>query len=151
MPLKDLSAVAFVGLINMSGPVFAQTNATGAQVVHQLNTDPSADQTLSWEEVRPAAEARFKQLDVDYDGTLSQQEAAKAGITSSEFDQANTTGTHTLSQQEYLDLVQARFKAANGDPNTDQTLSSQELDSAAGQKLVKLLDIKGSPAHEGTR
>jgi hypothetical protein len=92
--------------------------------------------------VKPAAEARFKQLDTDHDGTLSKQEAAKAGITSSEFDQANTKGTHTLSEQEYIGLVKNRFEAVNDNPNTDQTLSNRELNSAAGQKLLALLDIK---------
>jgi hypothetical protein len=143
MSLKYIPAIALAGLFGVSLPVMAQTNTTGTQAMHQLNTNPSADQTLSWREVRPAAEARFKQLDTDHDGTLSKQEAAKAGITSSEFDQANTKGTHTLSEQEYVGLVKNCFEAVNNNPNTDQTLSSRELNSASGHMLLTLLDMKG--------
>jgi hypothetical protein len=142
MSLKYIPAIALAGLLGASLPVLAQTNTTGTQAMHRLNTNPSADQTLSWREVKSAAEARFKQLDTDHDGTLSKQEAAKAGITSSEFDQANTKGTHTLSDQEYVGLVKNRFEAANKNPNADQTLSSRELNSTAGHKLLALLDMK---------
>jgi hypothetical protein len=143
MSLKFVPAIALVGLFGASLPVLAQTNTTGTQAEHQLNANPGVDHTLSWREVEPVAEARFKQLDADHDGTLSKQEAAKAGITLSEFEQANTKGTHTLSEQEYVGLVKNRFAAVNNNPNTDRTLSNRELNSAAGQKLLALLNIKG--------
>jgi EF hand len=85
----------------------------------------------------PAARARFQQLDTDHDGTLSQTEAAKGGITPEEFRQANTKGARTLSEQEYLGLVKMKFEAA--DRNHDRTLSSRELNSPAGQSLINLL------------
>ena len=43
----------------------------------------------------------------------------------------------TLTKDEYLALVEARFKAA--DPDNDGKLDAKELNSPAGKDLVKLL------------
>jgi hypothetical protein len=43
----------------------------------------------------------------------------------------------TLDQKEYLAVVNARFKAA--DPDNDGTVDLKELDSPAGQALLKLI------------
>jgi hypothetical protein len=127
MARKFLTVLAALGLIGAAAPAVAQTNSgAGALLLHQLNRNPQADNTLSWREVVPAARARFRQLDTDHDGTLS-HEAAKGGITPDEFRQANTKGTRTVSEQEYLGLVKMKFEAAGR--NHDQTLSSRELNS----------------------
>lgn len=142
MSPKILPTLLVIGFAGMSVPAIAQmNNNSGTQVVHQLNASHDKDNTLNWNEIAPAAEARFKLLDTDHDGTLSEEEASKAGITAQEFKQASAGSGQTLNQQDYLNLVKARFKAANTD--NDQTLTSQELDSQAGQKLVSLLSIKG--------
>lgn len=142
MVSKFFAALAAISLLGVSAPAWAQTNSgSGEQTVQQLNRNPQADSTLSWKEIVPAAQARFQQLDTNHDGTLSKQEAAKAGITSAEFQQANTKGHHTLSQQEYLAFVKTKFEAAN--PNQDQTLSSRELNTPAGQSLRNLLATSG--------
>jgi hypothetical protein len=132
MARKFLTVLAALGLVGAAAPAAAQTNSgAGALLLHQLNRNPQA------REVVPAARARFRQLDTDHDGTLSQNEAAKGGITPDEFRQANTKGTRTLGEQEYLGLVKMKFEAA--DRNHDQTLSSPELSSPSGQSLIKLL------------
>jgi hypothetical protein len=43
----------------------------------------------------------------------------------------------TLTKDEYLSLVAARFKAA--DPDNDGTIDAKEISSPAGQALVRLL------------
>ncbi|MGA6965372.1 MAG: EF-hand domain-containing protein, partial [Xanthobacteraceae bacterium] len=43
----------------------------------------------------------------------------------------------TLSKDEYLKVVESRFKAA--DPDNDGTLDEKELRSRAGQGLLRLL------------
>jgi hypothetical protein len=43
----------------------------------------------------------------------------------------------TLSKDEYLKVVENRFKAA--DPDNDGTLDEKELRSRAGQALLRLL------------
>jgi hypothetical protein len=43
----------------------------------------------------------------------------------------------TLTKDEYLALVEQRFKAA--DPDNDGTLDAKELNSPAGRALLKLL------------
>jgi EF hand len=138
MARNFLTVLAALGLIGAAAPAVAQTNTgAGTLLLHQLNRNPQADNTLSWREVDPAARARFRQLDTDHDGTLSPNEAAKGGITPDEFRQAHTKGTRTLSEQEYLGLVKMKFEAA--DRNHDQTLSSRELNSPSSQSLIKLL------------
>ena len=138
MARRFLTVLAALGLIGAAAPAVAQTNSdAGTRLLQQLNRNPQSDKTLSWDEIVPAARARFQQLDTDHNGTLSQNEAAKGSITPDEFKQANTTGTRTLSEQEYLGLVKMKFDAA--DANHDQTLSRQELNSPAGRRLIHLL------------
>lgn len=138
MARKFFMLLAASSLIGVAAPAVAQTNS-GTLVLQQLNRNPQEEKTLSWDEIVPAARARFQQLEPDHEGTLSQEEAAKAGITPDEFRQANTKGTRTLSEQECLGLVKQKFEAA--DPDHDQTLSRQELDSPAGQSLINLLSL----------
>jgi EF hand len=48
-----------------------------------------------------------------------------------------TPNDGTLDKNEFLALVEKRFKAA--DPDNDGTIDAKELKSAAGRSLVRLL------------
>src|SRR6516162_7189231 len=75
-------------------------------------------------------------LDTDNDGTLTRREL-RARLSAKEFAAADTDKDGTLSKDEYLAVVEQRFKAA--DTDNDGTLTRQELRSKAGRQLLLLL------------
>jgi Ca2+-binding EF-hand superfamily protein len=58
-------------------------------------------------------------------------------LSAAEFASADPDKDGTLSKDEYLKVVENRFKAA--DPDNDGTLDEKELRSRAGQALLRLL------------
>jgi hypothetical protein len=83
-----------------------------------LAADPSAAQI----------NAAFSKADADHDGTVSQAEAMKFGITAEAFDKANTGKDKTLDKTEFLSAVKYQFDKA--DPNKDGTISRKEAATA---------------------
>jgi Ca2+-binding EF-hand superfamily protein len=128
--LIGASALMLSGIVAATVPAGAQTSAT----FQQWDTDH--DGTLDLTEVNAAASALFDKLDKDADGTLDKTEVGKR-LSSGSFDKADLDKDGTLSKDEYLALVEQRFKAADADH--DGTLSSAELKSAAGKALLHLL------------
>jgi len=92
--------------------------------------------TLSLAEVKSAAAARFDELNPDQDDTLDEREAAPV-LQGAAFRQADGNGDGKVSKAEYLAYVERTFLLAN--PDKDGTLDRAELDSQAGQALVRLL------------
>jgi long-subunit fatty acid transport protein len=110
-----------------------QTLAPNA-AMHAIDIDQ--DGTISLDEAKKAAEAKFTALDTDHDGTVDVKElmgtlGAKAVRT------ADKDKDHTLDKTEYLAVVEARFKRA--DTDHDGTLNLKELRTSTGQALLKLL------------
>jgi hypothetical protein len=99
--------------------------------------DTDKDGTLSWDEVRVAALAKFAAADKDHDFTLDAKEAATLGITKSMLKKADPDKDGTLSQDEYLAIVKQRFDSADRDH--DGTLSAKELASHRGKSLLRLV------------
>jgi len=108
--------------------------ATGAEVLKMLNRD--SDQTLEIAEVIDAATKLFAQINPDNDLTLERKET-EGRLTDADWKAVNKDNDNTLEMDEWLTIVRQRFNAA--DANKDGKLTVQELDSAAGQLLIKLI------------
>jgi EF hand len=67
---------------------------------------------------------------------LSKRELARR-LTQTELAAADSDHDGTLTKDEYLAIVEQRFSAA--DPDHDGTLDAKELNSKAGQALLRLL------------
>ena len=98
--------------------------------------DTDNDGTVDLAEAKKAASALFDKLDKDKDGTLDKAEL-KGRLSAKELAAADPDKDGTLTKDEYLAVVEQRFKAA--DPDNDGTLDAKELKSAAGRALVRLL------------
>jgi Ca2+-binding EF-hand superfamily protein len=87
----------------------------------------------------------FDKLDRDRDGTLGRREL-RGHLSATDFATADPDKDGTLSKDEYLKIVEDRFKAANRD--NDGTLDEKELRSRAGQSLHRFVAMIRAP---GTR
>ena len=116
----------------MAWPVMARPRASTP--VQMLDTDN--DGTVDLAEAKKAASALFDRLEGDHDGTLDKRELARR-LSPKELAAADPDHDGTLTKDEYLALVEQRFRAA--DPDHDGTLDAKELDSPAGRALLRLL------------
>ena len=98
--------------------------------------DVNKDGKLELAEVKSAAAARFDELNPDQDDKLDEREAAPV-LPGEAFRTADTDKDGTVSKAEYLAYVEQMFNAAN--PDKDGSLERAELDSKAGQALMKML------------
>jgi Ca2+-binding EF-hand superfamily protein len=113
-------------------PVLAKSGHAGA--IGMFDTDN--DGTIDLAEAKKAASSTFDRLDRDHDGTLDKRELARR-LTAKELAAADPDHDGTLTKDEYLAVVEQRFKAA--DPDQDGTLDAKELNTKAGQALLRLL------------
>jgi len=107
---------------------------SGADALKRLNHD--SDQTLELPEVLGASAKLFQELNKDNDLTLDKAETAGL-VTDAEWKEYNKDHDGTLELDEWLNVVRARFRAA--DTKKDGKLTAQELNSPAGQALLKLV------------
>jgi Ca2+-binding EF-hand superfamily protein len=126
--LLVLSAV----LIAASAPV--QARRSTASVFTAVDTDK--DGTVDEAEARQAAAALFDRLDTDKDGTLDTNEL-RGHLGKEELQANDPDNDGTLTKDEYLAVVEQRFKAA--DANHDGKLKIDEFASEPGALLVKLI------------
>jgi EF hand domain-containing protein len=115
----------------------AQTKPAGAKVdafMQQWDTDH--DGTLSADEVKKAADARFDALDGDHDNTLDRKEL-RGIVAGKDLTKADGDKDGTLDKAEYEAVAAERFKAA--DPDNDGTIDKKELNSRAGRTLLRML------------
>jgi EF hand len=124
--LLTLSIAAWAG---RSLPAWAASDP-----VRSLDTDN--DGTVDLAEAKKAASALFDKLDRDHDGTLDKRELA-GRLSAKEIAAADPDRDGTLTKDEYLAVIEQRFKAA--DPDKDGTLDAKELKSSAGKALLRLL------------
>ena len=113
-------------------PVLAQSRHSNW--IRMFDTDN--DGTVDLAEAKKAASALFDKLDREHDGTLDKRELARR-LTPKEFAAADPDHDGTLTKDEYLAAVEQRFTAA--DPDHDGTLDAKELNTKAGQALLRLL------------
>ena len=103
-------------------------------LIRQLDTDN--DGTVDLAEAKAAASATFDRLERDKDGTLDKHELSRR-LSAKELDAADPDHDGTLTKEEYLAVVEQRFRAA--DPDHDGTLDAKELKSGPGRALLRLL------------
>ncbi len=105
-----------------------------SSVMSRIDTDH--DGSISLDEAKNAAVAKFDALDTDKEGTLDASELtgilARKDLTKADKDKDNT-----LDKAEFLALVEKRFAAA--DKDKDGTLDAKELSTEQGRALVALL------------
>ncbi|HEX9472363.1 MAG TPA: calcium-binding protein [Bradyrhizobium sp.] len=126
--------LAFTTATLLAGAMPASAKSRHSSPVQMFDTDN--DGTVDLAEAKKAASALFDKLDRDHDGTLDQRELARR-LTPKELAAADPDHDGTLTKDEYLALVEQRFNAA--DPDHDGTLDAKELNSKAGQALLRLL------------
>jgi Ca2+-binding EF-hand superfamily protein len=142
MSLKSWLGIAALALI---GPAFvaAPTQAAGITAERFIQEwDADHDGTLSLDEVKKAAVARFEALDRDHRGTLSRKELG-ATMSAKEFREADGDKDGTLDKNEYLAAVEKLFAAA--DKNHDGKLDKKQLNSPAGRSLLRLFGSRQGP------
>ena len=98
--------------------------------------DTDNDGTVDLAEAKKAASDLFDKLDHDKDGTLDIKEL-QGRLSRKDLGAADPDKDKTLTKDEYLAVVEKRFKAA--DPDNDGTVSAAEFRTTSGQALARLL------------
>jgi Ca2+-binding EF-hand superfamily protein len=107
---------------------------SGLNLIRLLDTDN--DGTVDLGEAKAAASAMFDRLERDKDGTLDKHELSRR-LSARELAAADPDHDGTLTKEEYLAVVEQRFRAA--DPDHDGTLDAKELRTGPGRALLRLL------------
>jgi Ca2+-binding EF-hand superfamily protein len=129
---RNAMLLTVTGFIAAATPAAARSK--GSTLVGQFDTD--GDGTVDLAEAKKAAGDLFDRLDTDKEGTLSLKEL-RGRVSRRDLVGADPDHDNTLTKDEYLAVVERRFKAA--DRNNDGKLPSWELHSPAGRALVRLL------------
>jgi Ca2+-binding EF-hand superfamily protein len=135
--LLSLVALGIFGTI-----LAAQAQAQPVKVTAFLQEWGSDRGTLTLEEIKKAASARFDGLDRKKKGALTRSELAGI-LTFLEFGTADTNKDGKLDKTEFLSAVEKRFQAADADH--DGTLDKKKLESWAGRSLLRLFAIRQGP------
>jgi hypothetical protein len=138
--LSGIAALALIGLAHMTGPAQAKRLSTVDAFLQKWDADH--DGTLSLDEVKKAANARFHMLDHHHAGTLNRWKLG-ATVPAWQFRRADTDKDGTLDMNEYLAMVKKLFRAA--DKDHDGTLDRKELKSRAGGFLLRLFGPTQGP------
>jgi Ca2+-binding EF-hand superfamily protein len=125
-----------IGAVPLAGQVQAQRLNIDA-FLQQWDTDHEG--TLSVDEIKKAAIARFEELDRNHKGHLSRGQLAGA-LT---FHKAEKNKDGALDQDESLSVFEGLFQAA--DKDHDGTLDKKELENSTGRTLLKLFAVRQGP------
>ncbi len=128
-----------VGAVPLTGQVQAQRLNIDA-FLQQWDTDH--DGTLSVDEIKKAAIARFEELDRNHKGRLSRSQLA-GSLSFQQFRKADKNRDGTLDQDEFSSVFEKLFQAA--DKDHDGTLDKKELGSSAGRTFLKLFAARQGP------
>jgi Ca2+-binding EF-hand superfamily protein len=131
---KPLIVAAFVGLLVTAGAAPAIAAAGKGLVLAKVDADH--DGTVSLDEAKGAAAAKFDALDIDKDGKLDAVEltgiVGRGGLAKADPDKDGA-----LDKAEYLALAEKLFIGADHDKSG--ALDAKELSSPKGRALVALL------------
>jgi len=120
----------------VTSPAFPADTTPNDQSLVMGRIDADHDGTISLDEAKKAASAKFDALDTDHEATLDKSELT--GIVASKtVEKADRDHDATLDKAEYTALVVTYFNQA--DTDHDGTLEPRELDTAPGRALVALL------------
>src|SRR6202162_1848222 len=128
-----------IGVVPVAGQEQAQRHNTDA-FLQQWDIDHEG--TLSVDEIKKAAIARFDELDRNHKGRLSRNQLA-GFLTFRQFRKADKDKDGTLDQDEFLSVIVQLFQAA--DKDHDGTLDKKELGTSTGSALLKLFAIRQGP------
>jgi len=103
-----------------------------------LKWDTDHDGTLSVEEIKKAADARFEALDRKHEGYLTRSQLAGM-VSFQQFRKADSNHGGKLDKAEFLSLVEKLFLEAARD--RDGTLERKELGSSAGKALLRMMSM----------
>ena len=103
-----------------------------------LKWDTDHDGTLSVEEIKKAADARFEALDRKHEGYLTRSQLAGM-VSFQQFRKADSDHGGKLDQAKFLSLVEKLFQ--NADMDHDGKLDQRELGSPMGKALLRLLSF----------
>ena len=138
--VKTQIHIAMLGLVMAGGLMLATaapadtTPEDQSAVMSKIDTDH--DGSVSLDEAKKAAIAKFDTLDTDKEGTLDANELT--GILGrNDLIKADKDKDNTLDKAEFLALVEKMFAAADNDK--DGTLDEKELSTEQGRALVALL------------
>jgi EF hand len=134
-----------IAMLALTVPAFIAAPAQAAGVTAEgfiREWDADHDGTLSLDEVKKAAGARFDALDRDHHGTLDRKELG-ATMSPKEFREADADKDGTLDKSEYLTVVEKLFAAV--DKNRDGKLDKKKLNSTAGRSLLRLFGSRQGP------
>ncbi len=144
MKADTLKRCAAIAVLSGSFAIALEVSSALAQLSAadaMATIDTGKDGTINLTEAKFAAATVIVKIDGDHNGILTNEEL---GGRASVVDQLVPTGRFmfwktkgTLTKQEYLDLVEGRFKPAT--PDDDGTLDLKELETSEGQALLKLL------------
>jgi Ca2+-binding EF-hand superfamily protein len=123
-------ALAATALIVAANPAWAKSSTLVGQF------DLNKDGTVDLDEAKKAGAEFFDKLDTNKDGKLTRAEL-RGRLSRKEFDAADADHDGTLSKEEYLSAVEARFKAADADHNGK--LTNWEFHTPNGRALTRLL------------
>jgi len=129
---RTAMTVALTALIGAATPALAQTKKSSP--VARFDTDN--DGTVDLAEAKKAAAALFDKLDMDKEGTLDINEL-QGRLSRKDFAAGDPDKDKTLTKDEYLAIVEQRFKAADADH--DGTVNAAEFRTPAGRALARLL------------
>lgn len=132
------TGLLIAGFLTFASVSFAQS-MSAADFIKEVNTNN--DQTISLKELDTFAMKKFGELNKTGDKTLSMDEL-NGRISKTDFDAANTgikkSSNHpSLSKAEFSAYADKLFKEAN--TKGTNSLSADELNTPAGQKLIMLL------------
>jgi Ca2+-binding EF-hand superfamily protein len=118
----------------------ASAESSAADAMKAVDTDK--DGTISLNEAKSAATAVIVKIDADHNGILNNKElGGRVTVLDKLMPSPNPymswKSEGTITKEEYLSLVEGRFKSA--DPDNDGTLDAKELGTETGQLLLKLL------------
>jgi Ca2+-binding EF-hand superfamily protein len=132
-----LGSAAILVFALSCGPGHTQGKSRGPDLdAFMQQWDPDHDGTMSLDEVKKAADARFDALDTDHEGTLDKKELRRV-VPAKDMTKADKDNDATLDKAEYEAIAAERFQAA--DTDHDGTLDKKELGSKAGKALMRML------------
>jgi Ca2+-binding EF-hand superfamily protein len=134
-----LAVLALISLV--PGPAGAQTRQARPDVFLK-QWDADHDGTLSLDEVKKAAEARFDALDRKHKGKLSRRDLGYT-VNGRRFLDADTNKDRAIDRNEYLALVEKLFRAA--DTDHDGTLDRKKLAAKSARPLLRLFGTRQGP------
>ncbi len=135
--LKFYVPLLLVGMVTAGASAAPPADTTpNDQSLVMSRIDMDHDGTISMDEAKAAASAKFDTLDTDHEATLDKSELTGI-VAAKSFTQADKDRDGTLDKAEYVALVIQTFKQADADH--DGTLEPKELDTATGRALVAML------------